>query len=239
MYEQLYAQNRGLLHKLAQRWRDACERDRAVSVEDLEQASFFGLVKAAQTYDATAGKAWPSWAAWFIFREFESALCLRQGMAMQPHTGAFALDAPLPSEDADGATYGDMLEDESAPDAAAEAIRGEVCREVRAAVERLGDAEQRQVIRLHDLEGMSYIETAEALEISEGHVRTLRHSAHNALRKDKRLKALRDEEYLDDYTRFYAHKGVAAFERDLTSVTEGAALWRVEQRERLQNDRRG
>ena len=34
---------------------------------------------------------------------------------------------------------------------------------------------------------------------------------------------------LDERTRFHAHKGVEAFNRDWTSVTEAAALWRIEQ----------
>ena len=58
MYEALYAQNKGLLIGLARRYAGACALDRAVSVEDLVQSGFLGLVRAAQTYDGSRGRTW-------------------------------------------------------------------------------------------------------------------------------------------------------------------------------------
>lgn len=231
MYEALYEQNQGLLRALANRWRTACERDRAVSLEDLTQAGFFGLVKAAETFDPSAGKSWSSWATWYIFREFENALCLRDGQALQPHTDAFALDTPIPSEGARGATYGDMLEDDSLPEIDAGAMLDDLQRTVHEAVNSLHDDAQRRAVQMYDLEGKTIQETAEALAMPATKAHRMRRKALNTLRQDKRLYALRDETTLDELTRFYAHKGLTAFERDWTSVTEGAALWRIEQRQ--------
>jgi len=236
MYEALYEQNRGLLWALANRWRTACERDRAVSVEDLTQAGFFGLVKAAETFDPSAGKAWSSWAAWFIFKEFENALCIREGQALQPHTGALALDAPMPSEDAGGATYGDMLADDSMPEVDAGAVLDDLQRRVHEAVDDLQDDAQRRTVQLYDLEGKTIQEAAEALSVPVTRAYTIRRKALITLHQDQRLSALRDEANLDELTRFHSHKGLRAFERDWTSVTEGAALWRIEQRARGQDD---
>ena len=62
----------------------------------------------------------------------------------------------------------------------------------------------------------------------ERQVRQTGQRARRWLARDWRLQRLVD---LDNRTRFHAHKGVAAFNRDWTSVTEGAALWRIEQRQ--------
>lgn len=231
MFEELYRQNRGLLWTLANHWREACERDRAVSVDDLAQAGFFGLVNAAQTFDPAAGKPWTSWAAWYITREICAALGYREGRPTKAHTSALALDAPL-SEDAEGATLGDSLENKNLPEIDSALLFDEVQRGIRAAVEQLTDEQQRRAIQLHDLGGVTQIETARRLGVSVDRVRRLRRAGHDRLRHNRQLRALADEQ-LDERTKFHAHKGVAAFERDWTSVTEGAALWRVEQQQRL------
>ena len=62
MYEALYEQNRGLLVMMARQYAGACEMDRAVSEEDLVQAGFLALVRAAKTFDRAGGRSWASWA---------------------------------------------------------------------------------------------------------------------------------------------------------------------------------
>ena len=79
MYEKLYEENKGLLRMMARRYARVCALDRAVSVEDLMQAGFVGLMRAAATFDPEAGKSWAGWARWHIRMEFESALGLRHG----------------------------------------------------------------------------------------------------------------------------------------------------------------
>ena len=232
MYEELYGQNRGLLEALARRYARACRLDRAVSVEDLAQAGFFGLVRAAETYDELLGKRWVDWAAWHIRHEFDRALGLRRGRFTQAHTGADTLDRPLGDEEADTAL--DLLADDSRPGPEEALLLEELRRGVREAVERLGDERQRRVVQLCRLEGRSYREAAEDLGISVRRAYRCWDGASVALARDRRLRALAG---LDERTRFHAHKGVAAFNRDWTSVTEGAALWRIEQRARMQAQR--
>ena len=65
--------------------------------------------------------------------------------------------------------------------------------------------------------------------VSPRQFRRLNHRAQERLFRDKQLRSLVD---LDYRTRFHAHKGVAAFNRDWTSVTEGSALWRIGEREK-------
>jgi len=229
VYESLYAQNKGLLIMLARRYARACEMDRAVSQEDLVQAGFLALVRAKRSYDPSGGRSWAGWAAWHIRREYESALCLRAGARIQAHSGADTLDRSVNEDGGSAATLGELLPDDSLPDADAGLLLDELRRDVRAAVARLEDGDERRAVQLCQLEARSCRDAAQVMGISCRQVRQLNHRARERLSRDRRLRRLVD---LDDRTRFHAHKGVAAFNRDWTSVTEGAALWRIGEREK-------
>jgi len=224
VYEALYEQNRGLLVAMARRYAGACAMDRAVSEEDLVQAGFLALVRAAQSYDPAGGRSWAGWAAWHIRREFERTLCLREGRRIQAHSGADTLDRPVDSADGERSTLGELLADDSLPEADAGLLLDELRRDVRAAVARLEDADERRAVQLCQLEARSCREAAHDLGVSVDRARRLNARGCERLRRDWRLRRLVD---LDDRTRFHAHKGVAAFNRDWTSVTEAAALWRI------------
>ena len=228
MYEALYEQNKGLVNMLARQYARACELDRAVSVEDLTQAGFFALVRAEASYDPGAGKSWAAWAAWNIRCEFNNLLGLRDGHFTRAHTGADSLDRPL---DEDGCALSELLADESLPDTDTALLLDETRRSVREAVARMKSAEQRQAVQLHGLEGRNCRETAALMGTSPARVLRLYARGGISLARDPRLRA---QLCLDERTRFHAHKGVRAFNRDWTSVTEGAALWRIEQRSRQQ-----
>ena len=229
MYEELYAQNKALLTAMARRYAGMCRLDRAVSQEDLIQAGFIGLMRASKSFDEAGGRSWKGWAIWHIRREFESAFGLREGRITRAHTGAEALDRPLNGTDADGATLGELLADESLPEVDAALLLEELRRGVREAVERLKDDGQRRATRLCRLEGRSYREAGADMGVSARQAQALCRRAGANLARDRALRQLAN---LDERTRFHAHKGVAAFNRDWTSVTEGAALWRVAQREK-------
>ena len=229
MYESLYAQNKGLLIVLARHYARACELDRAVSEEDLVQAGFLALVRAKQTYDPSGGRSWASWAVWHIRREYENALCLRAGARIQAHSGADTLDRSIDADDGVAATLGELLPDERLPEADAGLLLDELRRDVRAAVARLKDDDERRTVELCQLEARSCRDAAQAMGMTRRQVRRLNHRARERLSRDWRLRRLID---LDDRTRFHAHKGVAAFNRDWTSTTEGAALWRIGEREK-------
>lgn len=230
MYEELYAQNVGLLRAMAKRYAPLCAMDRAVSQEDLEQAGFLGLVRAEETYDSAGGKSWASWAAWHILRALDQALCIREGCLLQAHSGADSLDRPVDAEDGERARLGDLLPDDSAPELDAGVLREELCQGVRQAVARLEDPNQRQAVRLMRLEERTPQAAAAAMGVSVTRVQRLNRQGEIRLAQDGRLRDLAE---LDERTRFHAHKGVAAFNADWTSVTEAAALWRIEERERL------
>lgn len=228
MYEALYAENKGLLHKIARRYAGACAFDRAVDVDDLAQAGFFGLVKAQKTFDTGAGKSWAAWAAWYIHHEIQNTLGFRDGKPTRAHSGAVSLNVPL-GEDSDGATELDNLTDDSLQDAQEGVELAEERQAVRDAVAALEDELTRNAVRLWGLGGLTKKQTAEALNVSENVCVSAVARGMKQLRRDERLRrALAD---IDERTRFHAHKGVMAFSQDWTSVTEAAALWRIEARE--------
>ena len=230
MYEELYAQNKGLLTTMARRCARLCGLDRAIDEEDLMQAGFIGLVRARRTFDPAGDKTWAAWAIWYIRAEMYRALGLRRGRFTRADVGAGALDDCSPDAKEDDETLLQRLVDESLPPVDEALLREELCRGVREAVARLECDDQRRATQLVQLEGRSYREAAGLMGISAPRVRALWNQAGARLSRDKRLRQLAD---LDERTRFHAHKGVAAFNRDWTSVTEGAALWRVEQQQRF------
>ena len=228
MYDELYRQNVRLIRKIANRFRRACERDNAVDVDDLMQAGFIGLVRADKTYDATAGKSWVSWAAWYITNAIKAELGMRR--AVKARTWVTSLDAPLDADDSESITLADTLADDSLPEVDENLMRQEILQTIRDAVEGLKSDQQRQVIRLTLLEGKRLSEAAEALHVSTSRASQIRKDGMRALRTDCALRSLAD---LDERTRFMAYKGVEAFNRDWTSTVEAAVLWREEQRMQL------
>ena len=226
MYEDICARNQGLVNLLARRYARLCALDRAVSREDLIQAGYIGLINAARTYDPAAGKSWASWAAWYIRGEFERALGMRHGRFTRAHTGADTLNRRVRLPNGPGEAAIDALADPSLPPADENLLKQELVQAVRQAVDRLPTEGQRTATRLCRLEGLTYPQAAGQMGVSATRARKLCEKAAQNLARDGRL---RRQLCLDDRTRFHAHKSVAAFNRDWTSVTEAAALWRLEQ----------
>jgi RNA polymerase sigma factor (sigma-70 family) len=214
---ELYSLNRGLLYKLSARYVGI---DNAVTRDDLMQAGFLGLCEAVRAWEPERG-AWSTVAFNYARKAMRDAVGLR-GTRRRAHLGAVSLDEPLPGgEDGDTARI-DMLADENACEAGEGVIRDEMQEVVRDAVARLSP-ERGEVVRFHDLEGLTYKQAGERMGISAEYAHNIRGYALRDLRRDKQL-----TKALDDETRFHAHKGVTAFLNDWTSVTEGAALWRIE-----------
>lgn len=234
MYEALYSENKGLLQAIARRYAWACEYDRAVSVEDLVQAGFFGLISAAQGYNAGKG-SWAHYAGWYIAREIYKALGFCNGRK-KAHTGALSLDAPLVAGDPDGMTGLDALEDKSLPDPNDGIVLGQIAAFVRQAVERLESDQQRTVIKICALDGKPYEAAAEALGVSTERVRQIRQAALRSLRKDKTLRRNTRED-IELRVPYYARVSVTAFQNTRTSVTEKAALWHMDHIERMEQQR--
>ena len=233
MYEKLYEDNRRLLHYVAKRYWAACRRDRAVSVEDLEQAGFFGLIRAEETFDPASGYKWTTWAIWAIIREIYKALGYQDGKATRAYTGALSLDAPVCEEDPEGLTYLDTLTDPSLAEIDEGVILSDLQRRVREAVADLKDEKQRAAVQACCLEGVTQREEGEILGLSPQRVQQIIRKGQQQLERDRRLANLYDVEIRTPY---HHRRGVRTFRTTRTSDTEYAALWHMEHMAALDGD---
>lgn len=219
---ELYDRNRGLLYQLAKRYVGV---DIAVTLDDLVQAGFLGLVAAVDAWDPERG-AWSTIAHLHVRKAMRDAVGLH-GTRIRAHNGAVSLDAPIPGDEDGDSSRLDALADESLPDPDEAIIREERHTALHEAIGRLAE-DRAEAVRLHDLDGRTYEQIGARMGISFQRAHNLRAYALRDLRRDWKL-----EKALDEETRFHAHKGVKAFNSDWTSVTEAAAMWRIDKAERL------
>ena len=226
----LYEANRGLIQKIAYGYREMCETDIAVSVDDLAQAGYFAIIEAARTWEEEEG----SWSGWLVFHlrsEFNKALGRRNGRFLRPDRGAASLDAPLSDEEADGDSMLDLMADDTLPESDEAVIEAEIVRGVRAAVNRIQNDRQRYVIIETELKGRPCREVAEELGVTIDTARGDCNRAFKALRRDRELIALKEAHCIDPLA-YYRYKSAHSFQIDWTSTTEGAALQGMEQNTR-------
>ncbi|MEA4899562.1 MAG: sigma-70 family RNA polymerase sigma factor [Christensenellaceae bacterium] len=218
---ELYKRNTGLLVTIARRYYGI---DPMVSIDDLTQAGFFGLVAAVDAWEPERG-AWSNIAILHVKKAMCEVLGIRT-TRKRAHLDTISLDAPLPGNE-DG-TGMDLLTDESLPDSDMRVLKDEVALAIHAAVSSIPNPRQAEAIRLLHLEKDE--DACRVLGCSRARVHQLEAKGMEVMRRDKRLRDLARAYNLDlDLnTRFHAHKGVAAFNVDWTSVTEAAALWRIE-----------
>lgn len=217
--ETLYQDNKGLLWHWANHYTPLCTP--AVDVEDLAQAGFLGLVRASETYQEEHA-AWSTWASYHIRSTMQEALGGRK------QRSTISLDEPAYADE--DTPLVETLADENSPDAEGILLDVEERRCVREAVARLKDDDVRRAYEYTYFRGLTRVQTAGAMGVSTNQVTHLIRKGRNQLSRDQRLRAVAD---LDERTRFHAHKGVAAFNRDWTSTVEAAVIWREEMRERL------
>lgn len=221
MWEQLYNENRGLLWLWANRYREII-RDRGdIDSEDLIQAGFLALCEASATYQPDKG-AWSSWASFYVRKAMRECIGLRGKKRIQP----VSLDIPI-GEEGDNALV-DLIADDSLPDSDANILRAERAKDVREAVNAIKGDSARQAVQRVYLNGESYAEAARGLNVPESVLKGMLARGKREMRNNWRLRRAVD---LDAETRFHAHKGVAAFHRDMTSVVEAAVMWREKRRE--------
>lgn len=197
----------GLIMKFAREYLPLC--DAATDFDDLVQAGRIGVMRAMATHEPGKG-AFSTWAVFHIRNEFRQLL---------PRMRPLSLDAEVGE---DGVPLVDLLPDKS--EGTETRMERQAVREtVRERVGILPQA-QRQAVTLHDLEGRSMEETAEACGKPRPLVVSLRLSAFSTLRRDRVMKELAG---LDRRTNWHMHKGLQAWKSDWTSTTEALTFWRL------------
>ena len=160
----------GLVIYMANKYFPLC--DAATDFDDLVQAGRLGIMRAQATYNPGKG-AFSTWAVYYIRHEFQQIL---------PRMRPVSLDVEVGE---DGVPLVDLLPAKGeGPDKRME--RQAVRETVRERVALLPE-EQRKAVTLHDLEGRSMEETAEACGKPRSLVVSLRLSAFSTLRRDLSL----------------------------------------------------
>lgn len=216
--EDLYVKYRPLLYRFA--WRYA-ERDCAIDAEDLMHEGFFGLLEAAEKYDPAGGKSFKRYAAWYINRRMQKALCMRhyigedgkQHVADKPQNLRF--DAPI-SEEAE-TTLLEVTADENAILPEENAVDAYVRDTLKECVSQLPE-KQKQITERHYYGRQDLKKAADALGITYSAAYDAHGQALVNLRKMYPVRTICEE--LD----YYGGVSVASFNRTHMSQTEYLAL---------------
>lgn len=210
----LWMQVEKLAVRMVKPYLGLARRNRAVDYDDLMQAAFLGVERAASAYKPDGG-CFTTVMGFYVKNAVRGLLGLH-GRVRREHYEAISTSTPLGDEGT--ATIGDTLADDSLPDQDGDMFRDDIAREVRAAIGRL-EMTQAQVIRGYHLEGVKLAALAGELGVSKEKVQQIKYKAHRKLAMDKRLQELIDGGDC------YRHKSLAVFRRDWTSATEAAVLW--------------
>lgn len=220
VYDKLYSENMGLLWYWANRYSGFIQDRGDIDADDLIHAGFLGLCEASATYQPDKG-AWSSWASNYIRKTMRECIGLRGKKQIQ----TVSLDTPIGEEE--NTLLVDMIADDSLPDADANIMRMESVKAVRDAVNAIKGDSLRQAVQRVYLNMERRAEVARALNVTESTLQGMLVRGKREMRNNWRLRRAID---LDAETRFHAHKGVSAFNRDMTSVVEEAVLWREKRR---------
>lgn len=222
VYDKLYSENMGLLWYWAKRYSGFIQDRGDIATEDLIQAGFLGLCEASATYQPDKG-AWSSWASNYIRKTMRECIGLRGKKQIQ----TVSLDTPIGEEE--NTLLVDMIADDSLPDCDANIMQTEISKAVREAVNAIKGDSLRQAVQRVYLNMERRAEVARALNVTESTLQGMLVRGKREMRNNWRLRRALT---LDDETRFHAHKGVTAFNRDMTSVVEEAVIWRVSKQRR-------
>lgn len=222
--QQLFNDHYALVRFWVRRYAHLVGRDAALDVDDLAQAGALGLMDAARTFDPECGR-WSGWASVHIKGAILDALGMGADSPMP-----LSLDAPAYSDDDCDETLLDTVADPDAVDALDALLDDELVESVRKAVESLPEP-LRTVTQRHDLECATWAQCGREMRVQAREARRLGGKALQALRKDRRIRALADFEL---ETRYHAHKGVKAFYTSFSSVVEDAVLSREARRKRAE-----
>lgn len=196
-----------LAYKLAMRYKDIAQLNGAVDLDDLKQCAFLGFFDAVNRYDPDRG-AFSTYMCILVRRHCREALGLT-GRERREHYLTISMETPF----AEDLTIADTIPD---PDAADALYQTELRADVEEALHRLPE-NIRELIRLHDLRGLTMAEAAELQGCTVIAARNRRREGLRRMRKDRRIL---------DYDRAVRlrYKGFRAFQSDWMSVVEAEAI---------------
>ncbi len=207
---QLWEQNKALAGLIVRRWYNAnAERAAAhgVTIEDLEQESYFAVLFAAETYKPDKGR-FSSWLAMAVKRQIAIAITgthrrwvlgadgVRRAVAADPLNNCASLDMPLSDDEAGAATLCDLQEDPAGQQAIESVEEKLFNAELQEALtESLGKLPEMQaeVMKQHYYQGRTLTEIAQNMGRSDSCVRNAQRKAIRVLRVNPKLQKWHDE----------------------------------------------
>jgi RNA polymerase sigma factor (sigma-70 family) len=216
--ETLWAANVGLVAHIAKKYMVVLERCSDCDFEDLMQAGFLGICRAAGEYDPGKGAPFSSYASFFLRKEMRRALGIRTSKR-DASFSADSLDVPLFDDDNNETTLRDTLTAPEEDDIPIE--REELQAAVRAAVSRMRNKTNRCAIEEYYWEGKTERQIAESSGVSCAAIGARLYNGYRELRRDITLRKWAVDYGVDN---IYRHKGVRAFKSSFTSVVEDIVL---------------
>ena len=196
-----------------------------VEVQDLIQCGFLALVEAVRHFDPDEG-----WSFLTILGNCLKTAFARAGgyrtTKRDPLNGCMSLNEPL-GDDTDGDTLLDMQADPRDYYLTAEERiwREELRAALEGAVAAL-PAEEMETLYRRFAQGQTLQDVGASVGVSPDRVKRWEYNGLSRLRAGQHKKAL--EQFLDEYTDFYTHVGVCAFQRTGQSAVERLAIRREE-----------
>lgn len=184
--EELIKAYTGLIAKFALRYEKIIHDSGAIDFDDLMQEGRIALLDAQRTFDPEKEMAFISWASGYIKNRIRRAIGYKTDGFIK-ESPDLLLDSPIPGSDDDQPLI-DSIPDESQEDCYSRLQRQEEAEEVRNAVDRLKDKEQREVISSLYFDGKDYNETAAAIGTSVKAVKNKKRRGLYNLRNDWKLR---------------------------------------------------
>lgn len=174
---------------------DACKR-RGVELDDLTNAQFETMRRAAAAYKAESGLAFSTYLKFHFRNVCRETMNARTARGQnEPLNNCTSLDTPTDSDDPDGATLKDFVKDPNA-DFVESLLQGldreKEAAAVHAAVDQLPDR-MREVITGHYFEGLTFQQIGDRLHVTGERAAQIERDALRRLRQDRRLRLV----YLD------------------------------------------
>lgn len=207
----------GFILSVASRYYKQSANTLGVDFEDVLQSVALGVLKAAAAYQPDSGKSFRSVAVWFMKREVNNLLGLRDGVPakLESKTVVGSLDAPLGDDD-DSECLADIFHDDRLPAVFDEPENAVV------------DSDMRSILTaaLQKALGALSTDDREALESTGWR----RYAIYKKLSNDKHLCRL-----WADYTgaAYSRHVGVQSFQNSRESEVEEAFFQREKQRSNI------
>ena len=204
----------GLLASLAARYERIIRNSGAMDRDDLLQEGRLALLDAQKSYSLEKGCSFASWASLAIRNRMLRVVGYKSDGTFKQEA-ELLLDGPAGGDDTETPLI-DMIPDPSIEDNDSKIIRDEQAEELRRAVCRIRNNDQRDVINCLYFEELSRAETAQRKGITISRVDKQREAAIKSLRKDWRLKKY--------YFKYQYSGTLSRFKYDGESSVEKAVL---------------